>query len=78
MFASIKIPKEYLRNHPELGSKLTLLCSKVREEIGACLYTPEPGALMAFLNLLSEHKIGYETVYEDPMNDTRPSSNGKQ
>ena len=77
MFASIKIPKVDLGNHPELASKLTLLCSKVREEIDACMYTPEPGALMDFLNLLSEHKISYETVYEDPLNITRPSSNGK-
>lgn len=30
--------------------------------MGACVYT-EPGVLMAFLRLLSEHKVNYEMVY---------------
>jgi hypothetical protein len=67
MSASIKILKDNLSNHPDLGSKLSLLCKKIREEIDACVYTPDPGVLMTFLKLLREHKVNYETVYEDPM-----------
>lgn len=77
MSASIKILKDNLKNHPEIGSKLSLLCKKVREEMDACVYTPEPGALMIFLKLLNEHKINYETVYEDLINITHPDSNGR-
>jgi hypothetical protein len=76
MSASIKILKDNLRNHLELGSKLSLLCKKVREEIDCCIYTPAPGGLMAFLKLLNEHKISYETVYEDLINITHPNPNG--
>ena len=76
MSASIKILKENLKNHPELGSELSLLCKKVKEEIDACVYTPDPGVLMTFLKLLGEHKINYEMVYEYPINITHPNSNG--
>lgn len=76
MFTSIKILKDNLSSHPDLGSRLSLLCKKVREEIDACVYTPEPGALMTFLKLLSEHKVNYETVYEDPIKIAHPNSNG--
>jgi hypothetical protein len=76
MYASIKILKDNLSNHPELGSKLSLLCKKVREEIDACVYTPDPGLLMTFLKLLKEHKVNYETVYEVPKKMTPPNSKG--
>lgn len=76
MSASIIILNNNLKNHSELASKLNLLCKKVREEIDACVYTPEPGVLMTFLNLLSEHKINYETVYNNQINITHPNSNG--
>ena len=68
MSASIKILKDNLKNHPVLGSQLSLLCKKVEEEIDACVYTPEPGVLMTFLKLLSEHKINYEMIYENQIN----------
>ena len=42
----------------------------------ACVYTPEPGVLMAFLTLLREYKISYETVYEDRINTAHPNSSG--
>jgi hypothetical protein len=76
MYASIKILKDNLSNHPELGSKLNLLCKRVREELDACVYTPDPGVLMTFLKLLNEHKVNYETVYEDPKKIIHPNSKG--
>jgi hypothetical protein len=77
MSASIKILKDNLSSHhPGLGLKLSSLCKKVREEIDACVYTPDPGVLMTFLKLLNEHKVNYETVYEDPIKIIHPSSNG--
>jgi hypothetical protein len=72
MYASIKILKDNLRNHPELGASMNLLCKKVREEPDACVFTPDPGALMTFLKLLSERKISYETVYLDSINIEHP------
>ena len=77
MSASIKILKDNLQNHPELGSKLSLLCKKVKEENDACVYTPEAGVLMTFLKLLSDHKVNYEMVYENQVNVSPPDSNGK-
>jgi len=74
MSTSIKILKNNLKNHPELGSQMSLLCKKIREEIDSCVYTPEPGVLMAFLKLLSEHKINYEMVYENQINISHPDS----
>jgi hypothetical protein len=65
MSATIKILKDDLKSHPELSSTLNILSSRVKEEFDACLYTPAPGTLMAFLNLLIEHKISYETIYEN-------------
>ena len=75
MAASIKILKDNLKHHPELGSKLSLLCKTVREELDACVYTPEPGVWMTFLKLLSERNLNYEMVYEDHINITDPDSN---
>ena len=72
MSVSIKILN--LNNHPESASKLNLYCKKVGEE-SMLVYTPEPGVLMTFLNLLSEHKINYETVYDNQINITHPNSN---
>ena len=77
MSASIKILKDNLNNHPELGSKLSLLSTKVREENDACVYSPEPGVLMTFLKVLNEHKVNYEMVYENQVNVSPPDSNGK-
>jgi hypothetical protein len=77
MSASIRILKDELKNHPKLGSQLSLLCKKVKEEIEACVYTPELGVLVSFLNLLSEHKIDYETIYDNPINITHPNSSKK-
>lgn len=74
MYASIKILKYNLKSHPELSSKLTLLCRHVREEIDACVYTPEPGTLVTFLNLLSGHKIDYEMNYENQVSPEHPNS----
>lgn len=76
MSSSIKIPKDHLKNHPELSAKLSLLCSRVKEEFDACVYTPEPGVLMTFLRLLAEHKVGYELVSGDRSNISHPNSNG--
>jgi len=74
MSASIKILKDNLKNHPELASELNLLCKQVREEIDAWVYTPKPGDLMTVLNLLSEHKFYYETVYEHQIKIAPPNS----
>lgn len=63
MRASIRIPKENLKDLPVLSHELTLFCAMVKEELDACVYTPHPGLLMACLNLLGKHKINYEMVY---------------
>lgn len=76
MSVLIRISKDNLKNHPELGSRLSLLCEKIKEEIDACVYTPEPGALMIFLRLLNGQGINYEIVYDDPINITHANSNG--
>jgi hypothetical protein len=76
MSTSIKILKDNLRDHPELESKLSLLCAKVREEVNSCVYTPDPGVLMTFLNLLKEHKIDYETIYGYTINIPHSNSGG--
>jgi hypothetical protein len=71
MYASIRILKDNLKTNPDLGSKISPLCGKVREEEDACLYTPEPGLLMTFLKLLDKHKVGYEIIYDNVPRSTR-------
>jgi hypothetical protein len=63
MSASIKILKESLKDHPGSSAQLSLLCVNVKEELDACVYTPEPGVLMTCLKLLNDHKISYEILY---------------
>lgn len=55
----VTIFKSELEKYPELSPTLQKISKEVNSMEEACIYAPQPGYVVEFINLLQRYQVGY-------------------